>query len=142
VEVYDLLKDLILSGYGTAEGFNCAEKILYGANQVYKLNIDPQALRMSAGFGGGMAIGSVCGALTAAVMVLGLVFVKNNAHESSRIKLLTQDFFIAYKQEMQDIHCGPLKAKYRTPEFQCQSIIAKAAEILDDIIARETTDNE
>jgi C_GCAxxG_C_C family probable redox protein len=134
-----MLSTLILQGYGKKEDWNCAEKILYGANQVYSLGLDKQALKMSAGFGGGMAIGSVCGALTAAVMVLGLLFVKNNAHESSRIKELTQELFITYKQEMADIHCDPLKAMYRTDEIQCTNVIAKAAEVLDRIIARESS---
>lgn len=134
-----MLSTLITQGYGTKEDLNCAEKILYGANQVYNLGLDDQALKMSAGFGGGMGIGNVCGALTASVMVLGLLFVKNNAHESSRIKTLTQELFITYRKEMQDINCGPLKAKYRTDEIQCRNVIAKAADILDKIIERENS---
>lgn len=132
-----MLYDLIMNGYGIEEDFNCAEKLLYGANQVYNLGLDDNALKVSAGFGGGMAIDSVCGALTASVMVLGLLFVKNNAHESTRIKTLTQELFATYRKEMQDIHCGPLKASYRTPEIQCKNVIAKAAQILDHIIERE-----
>ena len=133
-----MLSTLILQGYGEKEELNCAEKILYGANQVYNLGLDKQVLKMSAGFGGGMAIGSVCGALTAAVMVLGLLFVKNNAHESSKIKDLTQELFMSYNKAMGEIHCDPLKVKYRTDEIQCTNVIAKAAEILDKIIERET----
>jgi len=133
-----MLSSLILQGYGKKEDYNCAEKILYGANQVYKLGLDKQALKMSSGFGGGMAIGSVCGALTASVMVLGLLFVKNNARESSRIKDLTQELFINYNHAMGEIDCEPLKAKYRTAEIQCTNVIVTAAEILDRIIARET----
>jgi C_GCAxxG_C_C family probable redox protein len=133
-----VLSDLIKQGYGEKEDFNCAEKILYGANQAYNLGLDQQALKMAAGFGGGMAIGSVCGALTAAVMVLGVLFVKNNAHESSRIKNLTQELFIAYRKDMGDINCGPLKARHRTEELKCRNVVAKAAEILDQIVERET----
>jgi len=134
-----MLKTLILQGYGKKEDLNCAEKILYGANQVYNLGLDKQALKMSAGFGGGMGIGSVCGALTAAVMVLGMLFVKNNAHESSKIKNLTQELFINYQEAMDNINCEPLKVQHRTDELQCTNVIAKAAEILDQIIVRETS---
>jgi C_GCAxxG_C_C family probable redox protein len=132
-----MLSDVIKQGYGEQEGLNCAEKILHGANQVYNLGLDKQSLKMAAGFGGGMAIGSVCGALTAAVMVLGTLFVNNNAHESTRIKKLTQEFFHNYRAKMGEINCGPLKARYRTPELQCRNVIATAAEILDSIIERE-----
>ncbi len=132
-----MLRNLIEQGYGEREDFNCAEKILYGANEVYQLGLDHQSLKAAAGFGGGMAIGSVCGALTAAIMVLGILFVKDRAHESSKIKTLTQELFDTYQQEMGDINCTPLKTHYRTEDLKCRSVIAKAAAILDTIIRRE-----
>lgn len=132
-----MLSKLIQQGYGEREDFNCAEKILYGANQVYKLGLADESLRMAAGFGGGMAIGSVCGTLTASIMVLGILFVKDRAHESSKIKDLTQELFTTYQREMQAIDCDPLKAKYRTEELKCRNVIIKAAEILDHIIEQE-----
>lgn len=132
-----LLSDLIKQGFGEAEDLNCAEKILYGANKAYGLGLDQKALKVSAGFGGGMGIGLVCGALTGATMVLGIMFVKNNAHESNKIKELTQELITTYKKTMGDINCSPLKARYRTPENKCNNVIAKAAEILDQIVTRE-----
>ena len=132
-----MLSTLIPQGYGEKEDFNCSEKILYGANQVYHLGLDQQALKMSAGFGGGMAIESVCGALTASIMVLGCLFVKEDAHENSRIKDLTQELFMNYRKEMNNINCDLLKAEHRTDELKCRKVIAKAAEILDKIIERE-----
>jgi len=132
-----MLSNLIERGYGEAEDFNCAEKILYGANEVYKLGLDHQSLKISSGFGGGMTIGSVCGGLTAAIMVLGILFVKDRAHESSKIKTLTQELFDTYQKEMGDINCTPLKNRYRTEDLKCRHVVAKAAAILDAIIKRE-----
>lgn len=111
-----MLYELLKNGYGQAEDFNCAEKILYGANEVYHLGLSKDALRLSAGFGGGMAIEDICGALTAAIMVLGTLFVKNNAHESTRIKDLTRELLDSYRNAMGDIDCAPLKKNYRTEE--------------------------
>lgn len=132
-----MLYELIENGYGEKEDFNCAEKILYGANDAYKLGLSKDALKLAAGFGGGMAIESVCGALTAGIMVLGRLFVRNNAHESTKIKELTKELFEKYQKEMGDIHCAPLKARYRTEEIKCRNVILKAAKILDEIVARE-----
>ena len=132
-----MLQQMIENGFGEAEDFNCAEKILYGANLAYKLGLDPQALRLSAGFGGGMGIGSACGALTASIMVLSVMFVKKRAHESDTIKKLSQKFLGAYNRRMGNLNCGPLKAKHRTPETKCNHVIAVAAEILDQIIREE-----
>ncbi len=132
-----MLNTLIEQGYGEAEDFNCAEKILYGANDVYHLGLTPEALRIAAGFGGGMTIGSVCGALTAAIMVLGILFVKDKAHESDKIKILTQELFDAYQEQMGDIDCTPLKNRYRREDIKCKYVIAKAAAALDTIIKKE-----
>ena len=132
-----MLADLIKQGFGDVEDLNCAEKILYGANIAYNLDLNKEALKLAAGFGGGMAIEDKCGALTASIMVLGRLFVNDSAHESSRIKDLTKELFEDYKKEMGTIDCAPLKDKYRTEEFKCRNIIIKAAEVLDRIVKRE-----
>lgn len=136
-EVKSMLSELIIRGYGETEDLNCAEKILYGANKVYNLGLDSQALKLSAGFGGGMAIEDKCGALTTAIMVLGRLFVMERAHESSRIKDLAKELFEKYEKEMGYIDCAPLKERYRTEELKCKVVITKAAKILDKIVERE-----
>ena len=50
-----MLLELLQKGYGKAMNLNCAEKILYGANWAYNMQLPPQALKIAAGFGGGMA---------------------------------------------------------------------------------------
>lgn len=132
-----MLKELIEQGFGEEQNFNCAEKILYGANEAYHLGLDKNSLRLSAGFGGGMGIGNVCGALTASVMVLSHLFVDEKAHESGRIKQLTQELFKRYREEMDGIDCRFLMGRYRTEAYKCRDVIAKAADILDQMIARE-----
>lgn len=131
-----MLSDLIKDGFGQDLDLNCAETILYGANKVYNLGLDREALKLAAGFGGGMAIEDKCGALTGAIMVLGKLFVKERAHESNRIKDLTKELFDSYRKAMGDIDCKPLKDKYRTEELKCRMVILKAAEILDQIVER------
>jgi C_GCAxxG_C_C family probable redox protein len=50
---------------------NCAQSVLLSFAQ--ELNLDEMtALKISAGFGGGMAMAETCGAVTGAYMVLGL----------------------------------------------------------------------
>lgn len=132
-----MLSELLKNGYGKDRDFNCAEKILYGANEAYQLGLNKEALKLSSGFGGGMAIEGTCGALTACIMVLGRLFVKDTAHESTRIKELTKELFEEYRKAMGDIDCAPLKAKYRTEAIGCRDVIFKAAEILDGMITRE-----
>ncbi|NLK07141.1 MAG: hypothetical protein GX316_00410 [Firmicutes bacterium] len=132
-----MLEELLEQGFGNAEDLNCAEKILYGANEAYGLGLDKEALKMAAGFGGGMTIESVCGALTAAIMVLGKLFIEDRAHESTYIKELTVELFNKYTNAMGDIYCAPLKEKHRTEELLCHNVIVEAAKVLDEIVARE-----
>lgn len=132
-----MLTELMKQGFGEKEDLNCAEKILQGANIAYNLGLDREALKLAAGFGGGMAIENKCGALTASIMVLGKLFVSNNAHESTRIRELTRELFDEYNKEMGSIDCAPLKEMHRTEELKCRNIIVKAAEVLDRIVERE-----
>jgi C_GCAxxG_C_C family probable redox protein len=132
-----MLTELILQGFGEKEDLNCAEKILYAANKAYNLNLTPSELKIAAGFGGGMAIGSVCGTLTASVMVLSMLFTENTGHQSPRLKPLTQELFTEYKAAMESINCSELKALHYTPEVKCKNVIVAAAGILDKIVTRE-----
>jgi C_GCAxxG_C_C family probable redox protein len=132
-----MLADLIKQGFGEKEDLNCAEKILWGANIAYGLGLNKDALRVASGFGGGMGIEDKCGAVTAGIMVLGVLFVKDRAHESSRIKELEIEFMNEYRKEMNSIDCAPLKEMHRTEELKCRNVILKAAEILDNIVTRE-----
>jgi len=129
-----MLKELIESGFGNEEDYNCAEKILYGANKVYKLGLNKEAMKLAAGFGGGMGIESVCGALTASVMVLSNKYVENIAHESDKIKLINQQLFRKFLEEMNSIQCSYLKRTYRREDIGCFHVILKAAEILDSLM--------
>lgn len=133
----DKVSDLIRQGFGRKEDLNCSEKILYGANKAYNLNLDKESLKLAAGFGGGMGIEGTCGALSGCVMVLSKLFVIDRAHESDRIKELSQELFDRYNKEMGSIICKNLKDDYRTEELGCYKVYLKAAEILDDIVERE-----
>jgi C_GCAxxG_C_C family probable redox protein len=61
-----------LAGQNFRDGYNCAEAILRAFNTALGLGLDDNALRLAAGFGGGIGhAGCVCGALAASIMVLG-----------------------------------------------------------------------
>lgn len=132
-----MLLKLLQSGFGNAMDLNCAEKILYGANWAYDLKLPAEALKLAAGFGGGMGVESSCGVITGGVMVLSCLYVKRNGHESGRIKELEKEFIKTFISAMGSLDCSVLKAKYRNDEIKCNLIIFKAGEILDKIIERE-----
>lgn len=126
-----MLKEMIAAGFGQAEDYNCAEKIFYGANEAYGLGLSEDDLRLAAGFGGGMAIESACGALCGGVMAISRLLVEKNAHAAKELKPRLKSLFQEFEEEMGSIQCSQLKKDYRTPEKKCQVVIEKAAEILD-----------
>ncbi|MFP4015770.1 MAG: C-GCAxxG-C-C family (seleno)protein [Halanaerobiales bacterium] len=133
-----MLADLLKNGFAEGKDLNCSEQILYGANQAYDLGLDKNALKLAAGFGGGMAIEDKCGALTGSIMVLSNMFIKERAHENDKIKELVSKLFSRYREVMGSIDCRPLKDDHRTEAYGCREVILKAAEILDQIIKEES----
>lgn len=129
-----MLYDLIKSDFGEKEDYNCSETVLYGANKAYKLNLDKEALKLSAGFGGGMGIESVCGALTASIMVLSSISTRDIGHKDERLKVLSKKLFEDFENEMGSIICKDLKEKHRKDDIGCKNIILEAARILDKIV--------
>ncbi|TYP59951.1 C-GCAxxG-C-C family (seleno)protein [Thermosediminibacter litoriperuensis] len=135
-----MLLDNIEKYYSKSYDLNCAETILYAANETYGLGLDKRVLKLAAGFGGGMNIDGTCGALLGAVMVLSLMFVKDRAHESDRIKVLEKELFEKYRKKMGHLDCPPLKQKYRTEEDRCLQVVKQAGAILEEIVKRESSE--
>ena len=60
-----------ISAESFENGYNCAQSVLLAYCKELGLD-ENNAAKVAAGFGGGMRIASVCGALTGAYMVIGL----------------------------------------------------------------------
>ena len=125
---------------------NCAQSVLLSQSEDLKLD-RTTALRIALGFGGGMAMGETCGAVTGAYMVLGLK-AKFGEKSVQEIKTDTKaairrfnELFIARHGSLQ---CKKLLGvDLSTPEGSaeasakrlfdsvCVELVASAAEILE-----------
>ncbi|MDR1932480.1 MAG: C-GCAxxG-C-C family protein [Spirochaetales bacterium] len=135
------IAQIVENDYMKKNGLNCAETILRVANEDLNLGLDKNALLLAAGFGGGMGVGSVCGALSGGIMVLGRLYVKERAHESTRIKDIEKKFIDAFEKEFATLLCTPIKDRHFHPEHKCRAVVLKAAEILEDILKNDPPDN-
>lgn len=73
-----------LAGQNFKNGYNCAEAVVRAFRDFYKLDASDEALKMASGFGGGLGhAGCMCGALSGAIMVLGM-FQGRSGKEQSR----------------------------------------------------------
>lgn len=100
------VKDIALKHF--ANRYNCAESVLLGLVQVMDLD-SCNIPRIATGFGAGMGrYGEVCGAITGAIMALGLKFGRDVAEdiESRELTYAKIDQLMqAFQNEFKSIRC-------------------------------------
>jgi C_GCAxxG_C_C family probable redox protein len=91
-----------------ARGFNCAQAIFSAFAGQFGVSSE-FAMRLAAPFGGGIAReGEVCGALSGALMVLGLQYGKNRPEAKEEIYRIARDFMEQFRGQHGSIHCREL----------------------------------
>jgi len=123
--------------YDKSYNLNCAETMLYAADEEYNMNLSKETLKTMAAFGGGMGVESVCGAITGSLAALSILFTIEKGHESDRNKNLSKEFFQKFRAELGTDNCAILKEKYKNDELRCTTMIETAAKILDEMVIRE-----
>ena len=132
------------------EGYNCSQAVFSAFSE--ELNLDKDlALKVSCGFGGGMArMGETCGAVTGAFMAIGLKYGKAVVtDDEARVKTYNKvnEFVEEFKARNNTIVCKELLGcVLSTPEGAkmaneknfhttiCPKFVADAAEILEKIL--------
>jgi len=131
-------------------GFNCSQSVIAAFSEDFDLDQE-LALRVAAGFGGGMGRrGDTCGAVSGALMVIGLKYgaidpqdkaTKEHAYELVRV------FIDLFKERNEVIRCNDLlgvdmstpeghtlaKSEGRT-EQRCPKFVGDATEILMELL--------
>ena len=94
-----------------SNGFNCAQAVF--STYCNELGLDQEiALRIAGGFGGGMGhIGETCGAVTGAIMLIGLKHGKVKAYDNparERTYALVQEFTRRFVERNGSVKCTEL----------------------------------
>jgi C_GCAxxG_C_C family probable redox protein len=124
-----------------ARGFNCAQSIFSAFAERYGVSSE-FALRLSAPFGAGMARqGEVCGALTGALMILGLQYGQDRPKDKEDIYQVAHEFIYQFRQRHGAILCRELLGHdISTPEglqtAREQNLFAGICPILVDETAK------
>ena len=71
-----------LHHYFHSLGYNCAETTLRAADEAWELHLPEEAFRLMGGFGGGMGVQGVCGAVSGGVAALSHYYVHITGHQS------------------------------------------------------------
>ncbi|MDD3050692.1 MAG: C-GCAxxG-C-C family protein [Candidatus Cloacimonetes bacterium] len=135
------------------KGFNCSQSVLSAFKE--EISLDKNLLlKIAAGFGGGMRKGEVCGAVSGAIMVLGLKYgnsIEGDVETKEHIYSLTREFMKRFEEKNGSVVCKQLLGydlsnpeeheilkKNDTFKQKCPFFIEDAVDILEEILFRET----
>ncbi len=136
------------------QGYNCAQAVFCAFSDVTGIGLDASA-RMASSFGGGLGrLREVCGTVSAAALVLGIVKGYDSPADRDAKKrhyALVREFADRFKAKESTINCRELLTRaglvaeegsdpeQRTEEFYkkrpCPRLVYEAAEILDEMLA-------
>ncbi|MFL0194778.1 C-GCAxxG-C-C family (seleno)protein [Clostridium sp. WILCCON 0269] len=109
------------------EGYNCAESIIKVVNQEKSLSIP---VSIASPFGGGMAVGSSCGAITGALMALGAIKGRKEAVEPNQAREYAKKIMGKIEEKYGTFQCTELKKK----GVSCAEIIEYTHSVLKEYI--------
>ncbi len=92
------------------KGFNCAQAVLTSLGHLTGID-EKTSLAVAGGFGGGMRAAEVCGAVSGAVMAIGLAFPFTDGGDSEardEIAALTREFHKRFREANETIICRGL----------------------------------
>lgn len=133
------------------EGYNCSQAVLLAFEDVTGLDKDTAA-KLASSFGGGLGrMREVCGAVSGASMVLGIVKGYSDSKDAEAKKAhykLIQEFAARFKKKNGSIICRELLTGVKTvengvPEARtegyykkrpCPLLVRDAAEIVDEMM--------
>ena len=136
--------DLALARFG--KGHSCAQAVFSAFAE--QMGMDYQtAVKLSSGFGGGMGMGSVCGAVTGAIMAIGLKYGGVDPKAKGETAKLVREFIDRFKAQHRQLNCRDLLGcDLSTPEGRqtakdkdlyatvCNGIVRDAARILNELL--------
>lgn len=121
--------------YYFEQNYNCAETVLHAANECYGLGLDEKAMRLLAGCGGGIQIGSVCGALLGAVSVLSMKYVDTKAHESEDIKPAVSILTDKFREKLGSLLCRDIKPQqFQADGSRCMLTVLAACDAIEEVL--------
>lgn len=131
-------KQIALETHG--KGFNCAQSVFAAVCE--DVGVDrKEALKMSACFGGGMRCGEVCGAITGALMAIGMKYGSVKDYDLDNKKLVgvkTLEFINKFKGKYDTVLCRELLEKSDkqtgSPHAICTKLITDAVALTEEMI--------
>lgn len=128
-------------------GFNCCQSVLAAYSDLTGLS-EQASFDLGGGFGAGAQTGELCGAITGAILTLGMltpVDAEDPVGSKRRTGKLAKEFQQRFQEKFGDLRCRPLlkreiQATEETPAAQeldltnrCDILIVSAVEIVEEM---------
>ena len=108
------------------KGYNCAQSVLSALAEYTNLD-EKTALAVSGGFGGGLRSGEICGAISGAVMAIGLLL---DPIDKKTVAGLASKSVAEAREKFGCVRCIELKSN----KVKCEDMIGYMAEVAEKII--------
>lgn len=110
-----------------SQGYTCAEALIKSYNEEHKTNI-PVAL--GSGMGVGNTVGSICGAVNAAIVVIGYLKGRDNKLEQNEARKYSKELMTMVRDKYNSEICIDLKKN----KISCGEIINFTYDALNEIL--------
>ncbi|WP_024615213.1 C-GCAxxG-C-C family (seleno)protein [Clostridium sp. Ade.TY] len=110
-----------------SQGYTCAESIIKSYNEEHNTDIP---VSLGSGMGTGITVGSLCGAVNAAVLIIGYLKGRENKIEKNEARIYSRELMNRVREKYSSEICLDLKKN----KVGCGEIINFAYEALNDIL--------
>lgn len=133
-------------------GFNCCQSVVAAFSDLTGLS-EQESMNFSVGFGGGAATGELCGAISGAIMVLGLmnpVDMNDPVGSKKRVMALSKELQKRFSARFGALRCADLLKNKAAPDpvntpaayamgitGHCSIMIVTAVEIVEEMLAEQ-----
>jgi len=130
------------------KGHSCAQAVFSAFAEQIGMDY-PTAVKLTAGFGGGMGMGGVCGAVSGAYLAIGLKFGGVDPKAKEQTAKLARQFAQRFKAQHRALNCRELLGcDTSTPEGRkiakeknlhdtvCTGVVRDAAKILNELLGQ------
>jgi len=109
------------------QGCNCAQSVLSACGTYTGLDQNT-ATSIAAGFGGGVRSGEICGAISGAVMAIGLI-----EQDKRRVAALARQCVDSFREKFGCVRCMELKQN----RVSCDALIEYGAKYIEDLMKQK-----
>jgi C_GCAxxG_C_C family probable redox protein len=128
------------------KGHSCAQSVFSAFAEQLGMDYET-AVKLTAGFGGGMGLGSICGAVSGGIMALGLKYGGVDPKAKEQTAKLVRQFADRFKTQHKSLNChdliggdlttleGRKAAKDNNLFAVCPGLVSDAGKILQELLS-------